>query len=417
MISVRPSKITGQIAAIPSKSDAHRAIICAALAQVPTKIDLVGTSLDIEATIFCVESIGAEVERGDGFIVVRPIKDVPLSPALDMGESGSTLRFLLPVAAAIAEGATFKGSGRLPERPIGDLLDALKGGGARFSSDKLPLRIEKCLENAMFKIRGDISSQYVSGLLFALPLVGGGEIALTTSLESAPYVGMTVNTMAAFGVDVERENDTFKVTAEQKYKSPSSYAVEGDWSNAAFFLISGAINEKITLSGLNRDSLQGDKEILDILRAFGAIVHEENEQVIISPGELSGINIDLTDIPDTLPALSIVAALSKGQTVFTGAKRLRLKESDRISSVVNLVRALGAQAKETDDGLVIEGGLNKIKSARVDSCGDHRIAMAAAIAGTVCDGKVEITNERAVDKSYPAFFEHLKMLGGKIDVE
>ncbi len=414
-ISVKPGLLKGEIPAVASKSDAHRLLICAALADTPTKLKLETSSEDINATIDCLRALGADILWGEGFVMVLPIGKPRPGPVLDCAESGSTFRFLLPVAAAICPRAKFVGRGRLPDRPISHLTDVMKEHGVKFSSEKLPFEIEGRLAGGDYLLPGNVSSQYITGLLLALPKVKGlSTITLTTQLESAAYVDMTLSALRRFGIKVYASGGCYEIEGSQCNISPGTVSVDGDWSNAAFFLAAGAIGRPVTVTGLDVNSPQGDKAIVGILGKFGAYTMISGDRITAVPGNLHGCEIDVGDVPDLLPALSVVAACANGETVFTNASRLRLKESDRLKSVAAMLRSLGGDVTERADCLVVRG--TQLTGGTVDSFRDHRITMAAAIAATRCLGDVTITGAEAVGKSYPAFFEDYNALGGKSHV-
>ncbi len=410
---VKPKKLKGSIHAIPSKSDAHRCLICAALSDGPTELALESTSADIDATARCLTAMGAQVAWQEHAYCVRPVQG-NADALLDCGESGSTLRFLLPVAAAVCRTARFVGHGRLPDRPISDLMAAMEAHGARFDAPKLPFAVTGGLTGGSFTLPGNVSSQYVSGILLALPLVGGGKIQLTSPLESAGYVNMTIDAMSRFGITVARGEDCFLVTPGQRYTSPGRVEISCDWSNAAFFLAAGALGEKVTIKGLDRFSPQGDRSITDILKSFGAWVSVSEFGVTARRETFRAADVDMSQIPDLLPVLAIVACAAPGTTRFTSAARLRIKESDRLTTVANMVKALGGHAEELPDGLLVRGG--GLRGGRVDGANDHRIVMAAAVAAAICEEEVVIEGAEAVNKSYPAFFEDYNRLGGAADV-
>lgn len=413
-VTLSPASLGGSIKAIASKSDAHRVLICAALSDAPCELLMSTSSEDIEATAQCMRALGATIEKSGAGLVVTPGK-TPETAMLDCGESGSTLRFLLPVAAALCEKTSFIGHGRLPERPIGELTDAMGKNGVEFSSAKLPLETAGRLKSGVYTLPGNISSQYITGLLLALPLLeGDSEIVLTTHLESAAYVDITLHALRRFGIRIEESENGYRISGAQHYTSPRSIKIDGDWSNAAFFLVAGAIGKSVTVTGLDTHSPQGDKKICDILRAFGADVHISDDEVTVSPAPLTAQTVDMTEIPDMLPALAVLAANAQGESVFTGAQRLRIKESDRLKTICDMINALGGQCRETDDGLVVTG--RKLTGGNVNGSGDHRIVMAAATAATVCEGEVTIEGAQAVRKSYPAFFEDFAELGGATNV-
>ncbi len=412
---ISPALLSGTISAIASKSDAHRLLILSALGQGETRLLMDQRSEDIDATIDCLRAMGAKIEIAAESVLVRGIEHVAENPLLDCKESGSTFRFLLPVATALCKRARFTGGGRLPERPIGELLRELQAHGVAFSAERLPFETSGTLTGGIFSLPGNISSQYLTGLLLALPLLASDStISLTTRLESAAYVDITLHALRRFGVRVHVEGGVYTVFGGQTIQSPGTLAVDGDWSNASFFLAAGALGKPITMTGLSLDSPQGDKAILDAMRRFGAGVEAKRDAVTVSPARLTGCEIDVGDTPDLLPILAVLGACAEGETHLVNASRLRLKESDRLVSVAAMLRALGGQVEEMPDALVITGG--RMTGGTVDSCRDHRIAMSAAIASICCTHTVDILGADAVRKSYPAFFEDLNRLGGHMHV-
>lgn len=389
-ISLPCGPISGTVRAISSKSAAHRLMICAALADAPTRLHCETTSKDIAATAQCLAALAAgEMD-------------------LCCGESGSTLRFLLPVAAALGKTVEFEMQGRLPQRPLAPLDAQLMAHGVVLTRPTPNrLRVQGQLTPGDYTLPGDVSSQYISGLLFALPLLHGpSTLTITGPVQSAPYISMTLDALAQFGVHPRREGSRF-IIDPTPYRSPGEVTVEGDWSNAAFWLCAGAVSGPVTVTGLDRKSLQGDREILEILRRFGATVEQTEDCVTAFPGALHGIEVDAGAIPDLIPAVSIVASVARGTTKITNAARLRLKESDRLKTVAAMLSSLGSSVEELPDGLVIEGG-KPLSGGRVESFNDHRIAMAAGIASALCP--VTVTGAEAVEKSYPMFWEEVKKL-------
>ena len=410
-ICVSPAPLHGTVSAIPSKSDAHRILICAALSSSDTRIYLPSSSEDIDATCRCLSAMGAKITRENDYLNITPIKEVPPCPILDCGESGSTLRFLLPVAAAICPEACFTGRGRLPDRPLGELKKVMEAHGVRFSSPKLPLTISGRLTCGTYTIPGNVSSQYITGLLLALSAVDGkSEIVLSSELESAAYIDITLHALSRFGINIEKTDLGWKIPKIKSFSSPKSLTVDGDWSNAAFFLSAGALGHRLTVSGLDLSSPQGDKAILSVLEDFGAKIETCNDKITVLPSSLHGCTVDARPIPDLLPILAVVASFAKGTTDFVNAARLRLKESDRLATTSAMLKNLGITVTEREDGLTVEGG--KLSCGIVNGANDHRIVMAASVAATLAGGNVTITDSEAVNKSYPAFFETLKSLGG-----
>ncbi|MDD7183718.1 3-phosphoshikimate 1-carboxyvinyltransferase [Peptostreptococcus porci] len=408
---VKPSKLEGSVKAIPSKSFAHRALICAAISDGVSQIIFDKTSDDIDATINCLRTLGAKIEKFESGVRVQGISKLDNIPIVDSKESGSTFRFLLPLASTIYGQVIFIGEGRLPSRPIKDLMDVMKHRGVEFDSECLPFKTNGLLSPGRYEISGDVSSQYVSGLLFAaLNLNGSSEVIVNTNLESKSYVYITVEVMRAFGADIIEKGNSFLVN-ESKLKA-RSYNVEGDWSNSSFLLVAGAFG-KVSVNGLNKESSQGDKQILKILEDFGAEVVTSDE-ITVASRDRNPIDVDLKDIPDMLPILSILAAsVDGGVSRFYNVSRLRLKESDRIKSTADLITSLGGKVEERDDELLIYG-TNGLAGGIVDSHNDHRIVMAAAIASTISENDIVIKNSKAINKSYPTFFDDFADLGGKI---
>lgn len=414
-ISITPSPLKGNIEAIPSKSVAHRMLICAAFADAPTTLLIPQTSDDINATANCLKALGASIEICGAEYKVTPITTPADSPTLDCGESGSTLRFFLPVAAALGNNSHFIGHGRLPQRPLSDLLDAMKEQGVTASAESLPLTLRGKLCGGHYRIAGNVSSQYITGLLLALPLSDeDSTIEITTALESASYIDITLSVLKTFGIEISINNHTYHIKGGQRYRSPQKLWVEGDWSNAAFFLSAAALGNELTMSGLNKNSAQGDRKILSLLESFGATCTSSETTIGIHADVLNGCTIDIRDTPDLLPILSVVAAYSQGTTTFINAARLRLKESDRLESTAALIRNLGGKAETTEDSITIYG--SGLLGGTVNSCNDHRIAMATAIAATRCKETVTICGAEAVNKSYPGFFDDYQKLGGKANV-
>ncbi len=415
-IRISPAPLAGTIAAIPSKSDAHRLIICAALADRETRLHLPSSSRDIDATCACMRALGADIRREGENILIKPIKSVPENPVLDCEESGSTLRFLLPLAAAVSDSVTFTGRGRLPERPLKDLMDAMKAHGVSFSAEKLPFTTRGRLQPGDFSISGSVSSQYITGLLLAASVLeSDSRILLTSPLESAAYVDITLYALRRFGMEVERLENGWLVPGGQSMQSSGALRVEGDWSNAAFPLVAGLLGGGITVTGLAMDSPQGDRAIVEVLKDFGADITVTDDTVRVNLGSLHGCTVDMREIPDALPALAVVAAHAAGETRFINAGRLRLKESDRLTAVATLLHSLGGDAQELPEGLVVRGG-RPLTGGEVDGFGDHRIVMAASVAASAARGEVIVHGAQAVEKSYPAFFEHFNALGGAAHV-
>ena len=381
-ITIQPRLLRGEIQAPPSKSMAHRLLICAALSDNATQLLCPETNRDIEATVKCLNALGAHIIRTDSGYTVFPFSDIPQSAQLPCGESGATLRFLLPIAGALGVDATFHLEGRLPQRPLFPLWEEMERMGCTLSRpNDHTVRCQGRLQPGRYHMNGSVSSQFVSGLLFALPLIPGSNLDITGKTESAPYIAMTKAVLEQFQAP--------------NFHSPGRIAVEGDWSSAAFWVAAAYCGcEGLTVSGLDSDSIQGDRAVLDIL-----------------PVLVRGFStISAADIPDLIPILSVVAADNKG-AVFSNIGRLRLKESDRVASILAMIHALGGQAEATEDTLTVFG--TGLKGGTVDCFGDHRIAMSAAIAATVCKQPVTILGAECVNKSYPGFWDEYACSGGK----
>jgi 3-phosphoshikimate 1-carboxyvinyltransferase len=417
-IIIKPADLGGEVKAVASKSYAHRLLILSSLSDKKTVIKCSESSDDIDATINCLNSLGAKAERSCGGFTVTPIfNEIIKSSILDCGESGSTLRFLLPVACALGARSLFCGHGRLPQRPMAPLYEALTTHGCTLSAGGvIPFRCGGRLKGGRFTLPGNVSSQFISGLLLALPLLyEDSVIEITGDIESKDYIAMTLSALRLFGINIEFRGNNLYVNGGIKYISPGIVTVEGDWSNAAFWLCAGAIGKHgVKCTELDIFSSQGDKAIDEILTQFGAQVTVSDNSVTVSGSELYGTELDVKDIPDLVPALAVVASAAKGKTIIKNASRLRIKESDRLYAVTNALSALGADIAETGDGLIVTGQ-KRLKGGRTDSFGDHRIAMMASIASVVCDNPVIIENAGSVKKSYPDFFSDFTYLGGNIE--
>ena len=390
-ITITPGKLSGTITAIPSKSQAHRLLICAAFANNETTLICPDINRDIEATVDCLNALGANIFRtADGYSV-DPISKIPETAVLNCCESGSTLRFMLPIVGALGVDATFQMAGRLPQRPLSPLWEEMERMGCTLTRPTADaLRCQGKLKNGEYTIDGGVSSQFITGLLFALSLIGGGKLNITGKIESLPYIEMTQKAMAIFGICT----DNYTVAPGQKYVSPGLWTVEGDWSNGAFFLAAQALGNPLDVGNLDPDSPQGD-------RASASLLQQLKENIVI----------DASDIPDLVPILSIVAGAKNG-AIFKNIQRLRIKESDRVASTIAMLEALGGKAASTEDTLTVYG--TGYRGGIVDAQNDHRIAMSAAIAATVCTEPVTILGAEAVKKSYPKFWDEYARLGGKL---
>ena len=392
-ITIQPKKLSGTLAAIPSKSQAHRLLICAAFADNKTNLYCPQINRDIQATADCLRSLGATIARTETGFEVIPAKQIPQTAVLNCCESGSTLRFFLPIVGALGINATFLMEGRLPQRPLSPLWEEMERMGCSLSrpSDST-IRCVGQLNPGDYAINGSVSSQFITGLLFALSLMSQpSKLQVTGQIESKPYIGMTLHALETFSVTIAENNQCYCIIP-QPFHSPRELTVEGDWSNAAFWLSANALGSGLEITNLNQNSAQGDRLVTAYLNLL--------EQNCI---------IDSAQTPDLVPVLAVVAGAKKG-AVFTNAGRLRLKETDRLLTTAALINNLGGCAHIEGDCLIVE--CTGYTHGDVDATNDHRIAMAAAIAATVCNGPVTIHSAQSVEKSYPHFWDDYRRLGG-----
>ena len=442
-VKVWPGKLAGVVKAPPSKSMAHRALICAALADGTSVIKGISGSKDMEATIGCMQALGAVIKRIDNSrdVEITGIggcygkdahgSDGAVRPLLDCIESGSTLRFILPVAAALGVSCDFTGRGKLPERPMTPLADEMKKKGVTFGPDgrdSLPFSIDGRMKPGVYTIPGNISSQYISGLIFSLPMLeGDSEIHITGTLESASYIALTLQMVRDFGITIEETDYGFHIPGGQKYKAGDA-EVEGDYSNAAFWMAAAACGSDLKITGLRADSAQGDRKAAAILESAGAVVdcdgisYSQLQRTIAEGGEyerscsfdidgssMHGVDVDSRDIPDIVPIMSVAATKADGVTRFLDAGRLRIKESDRLAAMADCLTRLGAAVEEKEEELIVTGGSLK-GGCEVSGYNDHRIVMSMAVAALICEGPLIIRGAEAVSKSYPDFFDEYRRL-------
>ncbi len=416
-VKFSPFVPNGTVNVPPSKSDVHRAIICAAMANGVSRISPVALSNDIKATIGCIKALGADAVLENNVLTVDGTNMYKNKTALlDCGESGSTLRFFIPIAAVGNINATFVGKGKLPQRPIGIFTEALpKAGTVCKTEGGLPLEIKGQLKSGIFEIPGNVSSQFITGLLLALPILeGDSEIVLTSPLESVGYIAMTIRTMKQFGVNIQATEKGWHIKGGQSYKT-CDYTTDGDWSQAAFFMVLGAVSGKVTVKGVAKDSTQGDKKCAEILARFGAKVTQLDNEVTVEKRELKAITIDASQIPDLVPVLSVCAAFAEGTTRIINAERLRIKECDRLKATAELLNNLGGKVKELSDGLEITG-VSSLKGGNVNGYNDHRIVMSAAVCAARSDEDITATFAMSINKSYPDFYIDYNSIGGKANV-
>lgn len=433
---ITPSLIAGQLTPPPSKSSGHRALICAALALLQQRqVGLVGSvckvsrlrdndsavlSDDIRATLRALDSLGIQSQDNQDHILLTARPESPHPPiTIDCTESGSTLRFFIPILAALGIPAVFTGQGRLPFRPLTTYFDCLPHHGVSLSCPEgdavLPLSLSGRLTGGLYQLEGNVSSQFITGLLFALPLCGeDSQIRLTTPLESAGYVEMTLTALDQMGITVHSRPGGWDIPGNQQY-IPRNLTVEGDWSQAAFLLGMGALGGEVRIPGLKRDSAQGDKMALTLFRRFGAELIVSRGIIRCRKSPLRGLDIDASQIPDLVPVLAVAASVALGDSRIYNAGRLRLKESDRLAAITDCLNRLGARVEERQDELLIHG-IPQLKGGCVPGYGDHRIVMSMAVAALACRNPVEISGAECVRKSWPGFFEDFARLGGNVHV-
>lgn len=403
-IRITPRPLSGSITIPPSKSISHRALICAALSRGESVVRNVLGCEDTDATCDALRALGAEIRIDNGTAYVTGIENPPKTAEIDCRESGSTLRFMIPIAAALGVETTFYGCGKLPTRPITPYIEEFPKHGVEFVSDVMPYHIRGRLTAGQFPVTGDISSQFITGLLFALPLIDGAStILLTSPLQSKPYADITVRCMQSFGIETLEFDGNYSVKGVQEYK-PCEYSVEGDCSQAAFFAVANKLGSEIELLGLNPSSVQGDRAVFDII-----------DRMLTIGANYTGFDVDASDIPDLVPILTVLAAFADSPSHITGCARLRIKECDRLEAISATLNSLGAKVTAGDDRLDIEG-VKTISGGVCDSYNDHRIVMSLAIASQRCTEPLTITNAECVAKSYPTFFEDFRSLGGEFDV-
>lgn len=408
MITIEPNRLKGTVTVPPSKSMAHRAVICAGLAKGQSVIRNIQLSDDIIATMEGMRAFGATIEQTGNTLIINGcgLDTARISQEIDCNESGSTLRFFVPLATLFEGSTHFVGQGKLGQRPLETYRELFERQGLRYeagTSEQLDLTIQGQLKSGTFEMRGDISSQFITGMLLTLPLLDGDStIEITTHLESKGYIDLTLSVLSAFGITVKHDDGykTFKIKGNQHYQA-RDYTVEGDYSQAAFWLSAQLLGNEIKVEGLDQDSLQGDREIVRILEQLGA---NEEERII-----------DGSQVPDIIPTVALAAALSKGKTKLINLERLRIKESDRLVATQKELAAIGAQIKIVEDQLHIEGVKSLKGGAEVWSHKDHRMAMMLAVASTVCKEPIQLKDPECVKKSYPDFWEVFKEVGGRTD--
>lgn len=427
-VCIFPNKLKGEVHVPSSKSMGHREIICAGLANGRSIIDNISMSKDIEATIRCLKALGVIVveipSRFPGrkaLMITGKGKLSALAEGADCGESGSTLRFFIPLGASLGQKFTFSGHGKLVSRPLQAYYDIFEEQGLEYetSEGELPLTINGTLKPGHYKLPGDVSSQYVSGLLFALPLLAGDSVVeITSPLESASYVDMTLSCLKKYGIIINNVNGAhreYRIRGNQKYLAQHSL-VEADWSQAAFWLVGGCLGDEIKCKGVDFKSLQGDMVVVDVLKRMGALLERQEDTLKAINSQTSHTVIDAANCPDIIPILTVIAAVSKGTTEIINAGRLRIKECDRLQAISEELNKIGASIEEKPEGLLIHGKPEGLEGgALVDAWNDHRIAMSIAIAATVCREAVVLEGAESVQKSYPDFWKDFVAVNGRIE--
>lgn len=417
-VKITPGKLKGEVKIPPSKSMAHRAVICASLSNGKSKITNIEYSDDIIATINAMRALGSEIEIFDDHLEIDGSRVFSKNVGeIDCNESGSTLRFMVPLAIAKEAEMRFIGKGNLGKRPLTAYYEIFDRQGIEYSykEDELDLKVKGSIKGEEYKIRGDISSQFISGLLFALPLIEeDSKIIITTNLESKGYIDLTLSMLDYYGISIiNNDYKEFAIKGNQQY-TPKDYKVEGDFSQSAFFLVADALGSDVLVKDLNMDSLQGDKEVIEIVERMGCKILSKEDGIKVKAKDLAPTIIDAAQCPDIIPVLTVLASLTTGITKVINAERLRIKECDRLKAITTELNKLGASVTELENSLLIEG-VESLTGGTVSSWDDHRIAMSLAIAATCAKDEVIIENPSCVKKSYPSFWRDYKLLGGKVD--
>jgi len=422
-IEITPKLLKGSLEIPPSKSVSHRAIISAGLAKGESVISNVLMSQDMIATCDAMAALGASIEKheqqnGRFTLTIKGCDPLALAnETIQCNESGSTLRFIIPIVLLQPKRAVITGKGRLVTRPMKPYYEIFVEKEIQYQhlnkDQDLPLAVEGVLTPGIYKIDGGVSSQFITGLLFALPLLSGDSvIEITSKLESKPYIDITLEVLKHFGIEIANDNDQrFLIKGNQAY-TPGDYRVEGDFSQGAFWLAAGAIGEKMDCKDLDLSSHQGDKVMVDLIKQMGGDIRAEAEGLVVKKSDTRGIVIDVSQCPDLVPILAVLGSLSKGTTTIINGERLRFKESDRLMATALELNKLGGNIEETADGLVIHG-VDGFTGGHVQSHNDHRIAMALAIATIRASGRIILDGAEAVNKSYPHFWEDFKAVGGE----
>ncbi|MBE7091015.1 MAG: 3-phosphoshikimate 1-carboxyvinyltransferase [Clostridiales bacterium] len=406
-VKITPAPLAGTVESVGSKSFAHRALIAAALfAKGEVILAGITPSKDVEATVNCLRALGATIVEGETYRVIPPTS-FPKKAVFPCIESGSTMRFFLPIAAALGIDAEFTGSPRLLQRPNDALFETLRSGGITVCENRF---LSGKLQSGIYRVNASVSSQYITGMLFALALLEGeNELVLTGEIVSREYVDITVSVLKDFGIEILQTERGYKIKGKAE-STVTEYKVEGDWSNAAFYLVAGALSGPVTVTNLNQKSLQGDRAILSVLAQTGANITQTATQVTVKRGELQGFSVNAEQIPDAVPILAVLAAFSKGETQISGVERLKIKESDRLAEIITTLQTAGISAKHENKKLIIMGG--NPKGGKFFAANDHRMAMMQTILAAHAKGDSEILGAECVSKSYPMFYEDFLRVGG-----
>lgn len=421
-VKITPSKLQGEVTIPPSKSLSHRAIIAAGFSKGKSVVENVMFSEDILTTCNAMEALGVKIDKVKEADNIYTLKiegnsDLKLlKREIDCSESGSSLRFFIPICLAEENDVVFTGRGKLISRPLDQYYKIFDKQGIEYSNNNgmLPLNVHGKISPGEFTIDGDVSSQFITGLMFTLPLLkGDSKIIINKTLESKGYLDLTMDILEKSSIEiVNRDYKEFLIRGNQQYNS-KDYRVEGDFSQAAFWLVAGMIGGKIDCLDLNSNSRQGDKEVIDIIKRMEGSLRDEGNSIIAETSNTKATIIDASQCPDIIPVLAVLAAVSEGTTEVINAGRLRIKESDRLTAITTELNKLGADLQEKEDGLIIRGK-KELTGGEVESWNDHRIAMALAVASIRCTSEVVIKDSGCVKKSYPTFWEDFKKLGGNI---
>lgn len=420
-VTITPNQLKGDVIIPPSKSLSHRAIIAASLALGKSTISNVIYSDDIKATIAAMRSCGAKIEEYSDYLVIEGSKVKRVNDIINANESGSTIRFMIPIALVCDEPITFTGNNHLVKRPLDLYTEIFDKFNIKYelpTDNFLPMKVYNGIKPGIYEIRGDISSQFITGLLYSLPLLNGdSKIVITTKLESKGYIDLTMDILKKFGISIITDDYiTFDIKGNQEYK-PYDYTIEGDYSQVAFWAVAGMLGADIKMLNMNEDSFQGDKKILKDIEDFGGECKFNGSILTSKPVSPKACTIDFAQSPDLGPILTVLAAVSEGTTKFINVERLRIKECDRVTCMIEELTKMGAILEETKDTMTITGVKRLKGSMDLDSHNDHRIVMALVIASLVCEGDLKINNAKAIRKSYPHFFEAFEAVGGRVIYE